>query len=78
MAAKVLFRQEFRDLPHKINWFPGHMRKAMDDLGDELKKANLFIEVRDSRIPVSSHNRDLVELIKDRTLGIKGKKVILK
>ena len=71
MAAKVLFRQEFRDLPHKINWFPGHMRKAMDDLGDELKKANLFIEVRDSRIPVSSHNRDLVELIKDRTPGMK-------
>jgi len=28
----ILLRQEFKDLPKHINWFPGHMRKAMDDL----------------------------------------------
>jgi len=56
MAAKVVFRTEFKNLPQKINWFPGHMRKAMDDMSDELKKVNLFIEVRDARIPLTSHN----------------------
>lgn len=72
MAAKhMVFRSEFRDLPKHINWFPGHMRKAMDHMGDELKKANLFIEVRDSRIPLTSHNKDLHDLIKDRAPGMK-------
>lgn len=71
MATKALFRSEFKDLPRSINWFPGHMRKAMDDLADELKKANLFVEVRDARIPLTSHNKDLLDIIKDRTPGLK-------
>jgi len=63
MATKVLFREEFRHLPGKINWFPGHMRKAMKQLEDELKKVNLFIEVRDARIPVTSQNKELLALL---------------
>jgi len=70
-AAKIVLRQEFKDLPQKINWFPGHMRKALDELHEELKKADLFIEVRDARIPLTSHNQDLVELIKERTPKMK-------
>jgi len=54
MATKVLFREEFKHLPAKINWFPGHMRKAMRQLESEFKKVNLFIEVRDARIPNTS------------------------
>jgi ribosome biogenesis GTPase A len=42
------------------------MRKALDDLQDELRKANLFIEVRDARIPVASHNHELLEVIRER------------
>jgi len=38
-------------LPKNINWFPGHMRKFMNNMGQELKKVNFFIEVRDARIP---------------------------
>jgi ribosome biogenesis GTPase A len=30
------------------------MRKALIELEEELKKANLFIEVRDARIPLTS------------------------
>jgi ribosome biogenesis GTPase A len=47
------------------------MRKALDELHEELKKADLFIEVRDARIPLTSHNQDLVELIKERTPKMK-------
>lgn len=59
--AKMLFRQEFTRLPKNINWYPGHMRKTMRLLGDELKKVDLFIEVRDARIPYTSHNPELMD-----------------
>ena len=37
------------------------MRKTMRLLGDELKKVDLFVEVRDARIPLTSHNPELIE-----------------
>jgi len=58
--AKMIFRKEFTKVPKSINWYPGHMRKTMRILGDELKKVNLFIEVRDARIPFTSHNPELL------------------
>lgn len=42
-----------------INWFPGHMAAATRAIRDRLKLADLVIEVRDSRIPLSSTNEDL-------------------
>jgi len=60
---KPLFRQQFTDVPRRVNWFPGHMKKAYLDLQTELQKADLFIEVRDARIPVTSHNSELTSLI---------------
>ena len=59
----VVFRQSFTDLPKHVNWFPGHMRKAMNDLEAEIKKADMFLEVRDSRIPYTSHNEELLSMI---------------
>ena len=63
---QLLFRTEFKDLPKHVNWYPGHMRKAFIDLQDEIKKADLFIEVRDARIPLTSENKELVTLIPQR------------
>lgn len=60
---KVVFRSEFTSLPAKVNWFPGHMRKAMRTLDKTLKKTDIFIEVRDARIPRSSENKELIELL---------------
>ncbi|XXG85433.1 hypothetical protein AAC387_Pa11g0510 [Persea americana] len=42
-----------------INWFPGHMAAATRAIRDRLKLADLVIEVRDARIPLSSVNEDL-------------------
>ncbi|HEX6592566.1 MAG TPA: ribosome biogenesis GTPase YlqF [Moraxellaceae bacterium] len=39
-----------------INWFPGHMHKAIKDIKDILPKVDLIIEVLDARIPYSSAN----------------------
>ncbi|WOL11339.1 short integuments 2, mitochondrial [Canna indica] len=42
-----------------VNWFPGHMAAATRAIRDRLKLADLVIEVRDARIPLSSANEDL-------------------
>jgi ribosome biogenesis GTPase A len=62
----ILFRSQFQDLPKHINWFPGHMKKAFLELENEIKKADMFIEVRDARIPYTSHNTELLSLIPSR------------
>ena len=63
MAQKILFRESFQNLPKRVNWFPGHMRKAMRLFEEEFKKVNMFIEVRDARIPNTSYNNELIELL---------------
>jgi len=58
---KVQFRTEFvKGVPKFINWFPGHMRSTLRQLEDELKKVDIFVEVRDARIPKSSRNPELL------------------
>lgn len=57
---KVAFRTEFPKLAQRVDWFPGHMRKAMRQLEDRLKKIDVFIEVRDARIPRTSINDELI------------------
>lgn len=59
----TVLRKEFKDLPKHVNWFPGHMRKARRDLEDEFKKINMFIEVRDARVPQTSQNPELISMI---------------
>lgn len=39
-----------------INWFPGHMHKAIKDIKEILPKVDMIIEVLDARIPYSSSN----------------------
>ena len=56
----------------EIQWFPGHMAKAKRQLTELLRYLDLLIEVRDARIPIASHNRDL-----DAILGKKPVIVLL-
>lgn len=55
-----------------INWFPGHMRKALNDTSDKLKLVDLVYETVDARIPFSSRNPEL-----DKIIGSKKRIVIL-
>ena len=41
------------DIP-KIQWYPGHIAKAEKKLSEVINKVDLVIEVRDSRIPLST------------------------
>lgn len=46
-----------------INWYPGHMKKAFDGLQEQVAKNHVIIEVRDARIPISSGNPLLEDLV---------------
>lgn len=50
-----------------IQWYPGHMAKAKRILKDDLKLVDIVIEVVDARVPSSSQNPDLRELIDDQS-----------
>lgn len=49
-----------------INWFPGHMRKALNDTQNKLKLVDLVYETSDARIPLSSRNPELSKIIGDK------------
>lgn len=45
-----------------IHWFPGHMKKAQNEILDKLKLVDCVIELLDARIPFSSRNNFLYKL----------------
>ena len=47
----------------QLNWFPGHMAKAKRIIVENLKLVDVVIELRDARIPNSSANPILKDLI---------------
>ncbi|MBQ5518482.1 MAG: ribosome biogenesis GTPase YlqF [Clostridiales bacterium] len=55
-----------------INWFPGHMRKALNETGERLKLVDIVYETCDARMPFSSRNPEL-----DKIIGSKPRIVIL-
>jgi len=51
---------------YQIQWFPGHMAKTRRLIGENLKFADIVIELRDARIPYSSKNPEIEKLIGDK------------
>lgn len=49
-----------------INWYPGHMAKTKKQIVEDLKLIDIVAEIIDSRIPISSQNPDIKEIIKDK------------
>ena len=49
-----------------INWYPGHMKKTRALIAENLKMVDIVIEVIDARIPVSSRNPIIDELVKSK------------
>lgn len=55
-----------------IQWYPGHMVKTKKQIQEVLKLIDVVVELLDARIPISSKNPDMDELI-----GNKPKVVLL-
>ncbi|MEC6747286.1 ribosome biogenesis GTPase YlqF [Marinilactibacillus sp. XAAS-LB27] len=49
-----------------IQWYPGHMAKAKRQFLEKLKLVDVVFELVDARIPYSSRNPDLVDMIGDK------------
>ena len=49
-------------MTNNINWFPGHMAKAIRQIDEKIKLIDLVIEVVDCRIPFSSANPVVAKL----------------
>ncbi len=46
-----------------IQWFPGHMAKTRRLMRESLRLVDIVVEVIDARIPISSRNPELPELV---------------
>ncbi len=49
-----------------IQWFPGHMAKTMRLIKENLKLVDVVVELLDARIPISSKNPDIDELVQTK------------
>lgn len=52
--------------PNLIQWYPGHIAKARRQLQEQLKQADLVLEVLDARIPRASRHTEIRRLIGER------------
>lgn len=51
---------------HTIQWFPGHMTRTRRQIQSNLKLVDLVAEIVDARIPYSSRNPDLKNIIQQK------------
>lgn len=50
----------------KIQWYPGHMKKALREINENIKLIDIVIEIVDARIPHSGKNPDIDTFAKDK------------
>lgn len=65
-AEKKNNNQEEKLTKVGINWFPGHMVKAQNEIKNNLKLIDVVVEILDARVPIASHNKLMDELAKDK------------
>lgn len=53
-----------------IQWFPGHMAKTRRKISESLSLVDMVIEIVDSRIPLSSRNPELADIVSAKPLLI--------
>lgn len=53
-------------MSQQIHWFPGHMKKALNNITEKIKIVDVVIEILDARAPRSSMNPDLENAIRNK------------
>ncbi|HAP7596565.1 TPA: ribosome biogenesis GTPase YlqF, partial [Enterococcus faecium] len=49
-----------------IQWFPGHMAKARREVSEKMKYVDIVFELVDARLPLSSRNPMLDQIIQQK------------
>ena len=47
----------------RVNWFPGHMNKAIKEVKAKLKQVDIVLEIRDARAPLTTGNTAFDEAV---------------
>lgn len=53
-----------------IQWYPGHMAKALREVGEKIRLVDLVMIVLDARVPMSSLNPEIVKLVNNKRVLI--------
>ncbi|KRM90978.1 ribosome biogenesis GTPase YlqF [Liquorilactobacillus cacaonum] len=49
-----------------IQWFPGHMAKALRQVKENIKQVDIVLELVDARLPESSRNPQLAQILQNK------------
>lgn len=60
-----------------INWYPGHMARAIREIKEKLKLVDIVLEIRDARAPLASGNKSMEEILRQKSRLILLNKVNL-
>ena len=67
MRKNKKMNEDTKSLPStNINCFPGHMAKTRRQITEDLKLVDVIVEILDARIPISSQNPEIQEIIKNK------------
>lgn len=50
----------------QIHWFPGHMKKALNEIEAKIKLVDIVIEILDARAPISSINPEFEKRVQNK------------
>lgn len=53
--------------PQGINWYPGHMARAIREIKEKLKTVDIVFEIRDARAPLASGNKMLESTLRQKS-----------
>jgi ribosome biogenesis GTPase A len=53
--------------PSPINWYPGHMARAIKEIKEKLPLVDIVFEIRDARAPLASGNSTLDETLRQKS-----------
>ncbi len=53
-----------------IQWYPGHMAKALREASEKIKLVDLIMIVLDARVPLSSLNPEIIKLVNNKRVLI--------
>lgn len=53
-------------MANQVHWYPGHMKKAQNEVEAKIKIVDCVIELLDARIPLSSRNQTLFKITQNK------------
>ena len=66
MTKGIIMSENKTSVQSTINWYPGHMNKAKNEIIEKLRIVDIALVLLDARIPFSSQNPMLFDILKQK------------